>query len=211
MDAQIVDLFIETARVAGTLIADPSVAARWDEPAALPGYTIGGLAAHLARAATTVEAYVDGESPKVAAAPVDASRYFAAALGDHDPISSELHTGIRQRAALLSADGPATISIRVQETLDRLARSDLNPEQQLAVFAGMAIRLGEYLKTRIVELTVHSSDLARSVSHPEPPLPEDAWRIAAEVATEVALIRHGARMVTLGLTRRDVFPRPYAF
>ena len=211
MGEQIVGTFVEAGRVASTLITDPKVAAMWDETAALPGYTIGGLAAHLGRAVTTVVAYLDGEPPAAGATEVDACRYVVAALGDHDPISSDLHTGIRQRASLLASDGPAAVGAHVEEALDRLTRFDLDPARRLAVFEGMAIRLSEYLKTRIVELTIHSSDLARSVSRTEPPLPRDAWRIAADVATAVALLRHGERMVALGLARSDVFPTPNAF
>jgi hypothetical protein len=211
MGVQVVDVFIETGRAAADLIADPSVSAMWDEPAVLPGYTIGGLAAHLARAVTTVETYVDGEPPRAGAERVDAGEYFIAALSDHDPISSDLHTGIRRRADLFAAEGQAAVSNRVEEALDRLARSDLDPARRLAVFEGMEIQLSEYLKTRLVELTVHSSDLARSVSLGVWPLPDEAWRIAADAAIAVALIRHGPRMVTLGLARSDVFPTPNAF
>ena len=204
-------LFIETGRVAGTLIADPTVAAMWSEPAVLPGYTVGGLAAHLGRAVTTVETYLDRDPPGSETPPVEASQYFFAALKDHDPITSDLHTGIRQRAAVLAADGPAAVEAHIAETLERLARHDLSSTRRLAVFDSMAMQLSEYLKTRIVELAVHSSDLARSVSLAEPAISEEAWRVVADVSIGVALLRHGPRLVALGLTRSDAFPTPKPF
>lgn len=183
----------------------------WEKPAVLPGYTVGGLAAHLGRAVTTVGTYLEGEPPGSEAKEVDASQYFLTALKDHDPISSHLHTGIRQRAAAIAADGPAAVGAHIEAALDRLSRSDLGSTRRLAVFDGMAMYLSEYLKTRIVELAVHSSDLARSVSLAEPAIAENAWQVAADVSIDVARLRHGSRLMALGLIRSDAFPTPKPF
>jgi hypothetical protein len=48
--------FLSGARAAVRLVASDRVAARWDEPSALPGMTTGELTAHLARAVLQVAA-----------------------------------------------------------------------------------------------------------------------------------------------------------
>lgn len=211
MTADVAAVFLQTADVAATLVAHPNVAARWHEPAALHEYTTGALAAHLGRAVVTVDIYRHADPPPRTAPLVHAVEYFVAALGDHDPIDSDVHIGVRRRAGEVADAGPSTVAAEVRRTVDRLVVSGLDPNQHVAVFDGMAMRLGDYLRTRLVELVVHTSDLARSVNVPEPALPDSAWRVAADVVTGVAIARNGARAVALGLTRADSFPRPRAF
>ena len=46
--------YLDGAGVAIALLADPAVAARWEQPSALEKFTVAGLAGHLARQITTV-------------------------------------------------------------------------------------------------------------------------------------------------------------
>lgn len=41
--------FLETAEVVSTLLHYPELAARWEQPSALPSFRVSGLAGHLAR------------------------------------------------------------------------------------------------------------------------------------------------------------------
>lgn len=211
MTADVAAVFLEAADVAATLVSHPNVAAMWHEPAALHEYTNGALAAHLGRAVVTVDAYRTAEPPPRTAPLVNAVEYFVRALGDHDPIDSDVHIAVRRRAGETADAGPAAVVTEVRSALDRLRVRGLDPNQHLAVFDGMAIRLGDYLRTRLVELVVHVSDLARSVNLTEPVIPDAAWTVAADVVTGVARVRNGPRAVTLGLARPDAFPPPRAF
>jgi hypothetical protein len=51
----IVDSYLATAAVASGLLRDPSLARRWDEPSALDGFAVSGLAGHLAGNVSNVE------------------------------------------------------------------------------------------------------------------------------------------------------------
>ncbi|MDQ1446888.1 MAG: hypothetical protein QOI20_3352, partial [Acidimicrobiaceae bacterium] len=51
-------LVVEAVEAAATLIGHDEVAARWNEPSALAGMTVGALCAHLVRAAGAVLAYL---------------------------------------------------------------------------------------------------------------------------------------------------------
>ena len=53
---------VEAVEAAAGLMARPSVGAAWDRPSALTGMTVGGLAAHLVRAAGATLAYLDRTS-----------------------------------------------------------------------------------------------------------------------------------------------------
>jgi hypothetical protein len=132
------------------------------------------------------------------------------ALGDHDPVTSQMHQGVRRRAADGAAGGPEYLAEQLSAVYARL-EVGLDPTQRVGVFGDLVMELGEYLATRVVELVVHISDLARSVGAAEPALPEDAWRIAAGVLTSMVLQRSDPRAVTLGLARADSFDTPGAF
>lgn len=103
------DVFLAAAGVAQQWIDSDAVATRWDELSALAGYTVAGLAGHLARAVLTVEPYLDAPAPAAESGDTDdtdAAGYFATVLGTDDPIDSERHQRIRQRGIDTAADGP---------------------------------------------------------------------------------------------------------
>lgn len=210
MALDLVDTFLTTARIAVGFVASPAVRATWHEPSALPEYNVGALAAHLGRALVSVDAYRSAPPPPDGAEPIDAATYFVMALGDHDPVTSRIHQGVRRRAADAAAGGPEHLAEDLSAVYERL-EVGLDPTQRVGVFGDLVMELGEYLETRIVELVVHMSDLARSVGAVEPALPEHAWRIAAGVLTSVVLQRSDSRAVTLGLARADSFDTPGAF
>ena len=64
-------------------------------------------------------------------------------------------------------------------------------------------RLVELLRTRCVELTVHTTDLAISVGVSDPGGNDDAVRIAVDLLTAAARQRYGDRAVLTALTRRE--------
>ena len=155
--------FVATGRIAVEAIR--AAADLWERDSALAGYTVGGLAGHLARGVTTVETYLE-VPPPTGSATVDASGYFHAVLaGDEDTVGSELHRRIRERGVELAVQGPEQLAGRLAGVLDRLEsvlRDGDVVHRRLAVRDGIAIRLDGYLETRLVELVVHLDDLAAS-------------------------------------------------
>jgi hypothetical protein len=71
------------------------------------------------------------------------------------------------------------------------------------VFQDLVIRLDDYLATRLVELCVHTDDLAASLELPAPQLPEPATAAAICTLVDVARIRHGDAAVLRALARRE--------
>lgn len=204
----ILEEFLATGEAVAAALADPAVAGAWDDDSALEGYSVGGLAGHLARGVLTVERYLE-RGAGAGGHLTDAAGYLVTVLGSADPVDSDLHRRVRQRGAETSQDGPEALAADVRETLDRL--TDRLDEAALAlpvqVLDGVTLPLGEYLRTRLVELVVHLDDLAASVGHDGPQgIPAGAYRAVAGLLGEVAAGRAGALPTIRSLARRERHP-----
>lgn len=202
-----VAVFLAVAEAAERLIGSDPVAEHWTDDSALQGYTVGGLAGHLARAVLTVDRYLDGSDPP--GQPTSAAGYFAAVLAAHDPIGSDFHSSVRKRGAEQGSVGQAALV--TQLSASRLALSDrlvgLAPATRVSVLDGVVMTLSDYLCTRLVELVVHLDDLAVSVGldGPDDVAPE-AYEIVAAVLAQVAVRRAGPLATIRSLARRERHP-----
>jgi len=201
------DSYVEAANQVVNLLANPRVASRWDRPSALPQMTVGALAGHLGRSVLQVETYLAAESPPIDAPCLTAVEYYAGLVGVDD-LGSALNVGVRQRAAESAAGGHPALMAEVTHCLQSL-RERLpveHPDRRVAVFNGRILFLDQYLRTRLIEITVHLDDLALSVGLPTPAIPEVALGTAIEVLVAIARARHGSLAVLRALTRRERDP-----
>lgn len=194
---------VDVAAQTAVLIADPAVAHRWNDPSVLTGYRIGGLAAHLARAVETIPLYIGADAPPSEATIVDAAGYYRAVLGDHDPIDSELHRAVRERGESRLEAGHEALVAEVRAAAAWLTECPASLDQPVSVLFGTAMRLGDYLDTRLIEMLVHGHDLATSVGLQAPDYPDEAWTIAAHVLSATTIARHGPRALALTLARPE--------
>jgi len=194
--------FLDAARGATALLADPAVAARWDQPSVLPAFSVAGLAGHLLRGMTAVERYMDGPEPE--GSPLRAPQYFHV-VGVSPDVDAPGNVAVRARGEETAAEGPGAVAARAAATLprlsERLGRTDLG--RRISVIGGVVISVGEYLRTRVVELAVHGDDLALSVGAPTPAFADDTLQIAVDVLVAVAGVRHGRLAVLRALARRE--------
>jgi hypothetical protein len=207
--------FLAACRAAVRLVEDDVVATRWAAPSALTGYTVGGLAAHLCRAVSTPSGYLDADpEPGASRSVASAAEYFRAALGDHDPLDSDMHLGVRKRSDDMAASGYGEVLDATRAALQSLTgRLEAEPEERLiAVFGGAVMGLDDYLETRIVELAIHADDLGASCPELDGELmPERVWAVARRVVGALAAMRAGDRAFVLGLSRSERAQRPLAF
>lgn len=205
------DVFLAAAGMAEQWIASDAVAARWEQPSALAGYTVAGLAGHLARAVLTVEQYLDAPAPATEGGDTDAAGYFATVLGADDPVDSDRHRRVRQRGDDTAADGSVALAAQLGEARRRLT-DRLSPAamaDRIAVAGGVTLTLGAYLETRVVELVVHLDDLAASIDADDPgELPGAAVDVTAAVLARVAARRTGGLATVRNLARRERQPDP---
>ncbi|MGV1010056.1 MAG: maleylpyruvate isomerase N-terminal domain-containing protein [Dermatophilaceae bacterium] len=126
----------------------------WDRPG-LGVWDVRGLVGHTARALTTVRDYLGTPADEVACE--TAADYFVAALRVATP---DVHAGVARRGIAegqaLGEDPPAALLALADEVRGLLEASG-NPV--ITTIAG-GIRLQNYLPTRVLELAVHSLDLA---------------------------------------------------
>lgn len=196
--------YLATARLAADVAARPEVAEAWDKPSALAEFSVRGLAGHLTRGTLAVLEYLDAPEPGPGAEVIDPARYYGM-VADFGDITSDVHSGIRQRGDAAAAGGHAALveafSAQVAELTKRLA--DEPPTRHVAVFGGLVLRLDDYLVTRIIELTVHIDDLCVSVGIDTPAYPPGAVALAAHALVDTARLRHGDAAVLRALTRRE--------
>lgn len=193
-------LFLETCNDVVAALADPRIAAVWDEPSVLEGQTVGSVAAHVARGSWTALQYLDDGVPTRAIDFDSAADYFAKLL---DAATPEGHAGIRQRGAEAAEAGPESVRQLLATQLAELnKRLDTEPEGRLVtVYGDNVMALDHYLGTRLVEQVVHLDDLSRSVGGE--PFPVNAaaqsWVIAC--GADIGRRRLGATTMVRALFR----------
>ena len=197
------EAFLDAAGAARTMLARPVLAARWDEPSALPQMNVGALAGHLARTTLVVIQYLD--EPQPSGEPLATAAEYFLRNGVGPDLDSTANVAIRGRAAntaqrganeLLDAFDAAVAALRDRlevEALDRAVR----------VASGVPMLLDEYLITRIVELVVHSDDLAYTLGISAPEFTPMSMTYAIECLLEMTRLRHGDLAVVRAMTRRE--------
>ena len=193
--------FLQGARVVGEALSSPALAAAWDGPSILAGQTVGGLAGHLARGGVWVVGdYLDQPEP-VATTFESADDYFATHVS---AATEETNRAIRERGASIATSGPHAVAATVTARLAALgARLAEEPEGRLTVVAGGAMRLDDYLATRIVEQVVHLDDLRRSVDADPWESPLENVRLALAIGASIGLRTHGPGPMLRALYRDD--------
>lgn len=193
--------YLDAAGAAVDLLGRREVGEKWNEPSVLAEFTVRGLAGHLARAVLQVEWFLDMPQPEEP--PVTAVQYYAELVGTDD-VNSELNVGVRARGEETAAGGWARLYLDTSNVLDRLrSRLPEVPADTRVLAFGRSLLIDEYLKTRLIELTVHLDDLALSIDHQDHKVPDTATTYAIAVLVGVARAKHGDRQVLRALTRRE--------
>jgi hypothetical protein len=161
----------------------------WERPG-LGEWNLRELAAHTARALTTIENYL-ADAPSSIEVP-DAITYFRTVLSQPGVNAAVADRG-RAEAARLGADlatAVGTVVERVRPLVDATA-----DDAPCATPIG-GIRFVDYLVTRTVELTIHTADLCAAASLEDQPPSEAAvvtlaviGRLAAASGDPAAVIR----------------------
>ncbi|GIF47407.1 mycothiol maleylpyruvate isomerase-like protein [Asanoa ferruginea] len=198
--------FLDAAAIAVDLLADRAVADRWTEPSALTGLTVGGLAGHLARQFHQVIEAV--EKPASEQEPRDLMAHYAAAAWLGQDIDAPANVAIRGQSDDYAAVGHAPLIERAHAELATLRSilPGLEPDRSVLIWTGWALTLDDLLVTRMMEISVHSDDIAVSVGLPTPTFPPPVITPVLGLLTALAVARHGQTAVLRGLSRRERAP-----
>jgi hypothetical protein len=203
--------YLAAAQAATSLVSDPEVAARWADPSALSGMTVGALAGHLARQIFNVEALLaqgPGEDP-----PISLLEHYARSAWPGAAPDDPANVGIRQGGAAEAAAGPAALAERTAATLGRLAQSlpGQDPGRVVLVSWGpWPLTLEDFLTTRMMEIAVHDDDLAVSAGRPAPALPDEVNDTVVILLARLAVRRHGPVAVIRAFSRAERAPATIA-
>ncbi|WP_328989383.1 maleylpyruvate isomerase N-terminal domain-containing protein [Kribbella sp. NBC_01245] len=201
------DDFLATARSAAALLRDPAVAAGWNTPSALPEFGVAGLAGHLAFQVLAVPEFLAGPVPTEETIGI-LEHYNRAQWIDAEP-DAEINRKIRDGGHQLAADGPPNLADRVDDVIAGLAETlPKEPARpvRISLWGPWSLMLDDLLVTRMMELAVHSDDLAVSVGIPTPALPEQAVETVVDLLSRLAVRRHGPTAVLRALTRAERAP-----
>ncbi|MGY1605102.1 maleylpyruvate isomerase N-terminal domain-containing protein [Geodermatophilus sp. SYSU D00815] len=198
------EAFPAAAAIALDLIALPEVAERWSEPSALPRMSVGALACHLGRQpvrAAELLPLTPGGLPVLGS--VDAHYHRAAwvrATSPDDPVND------RSADDADAALGPAALLERTASALEmvrQLLRTGAAEEVVPVPWQGWALHRRDFLLTRLVEVVVHSDDLAASLGVATPEFPEEAFAPVRDLLVRLAVERHGQSALIGTLARAE--------
>ncbi|GIH25055.1 hypothetical protein Aph01nite_33650 [Acrocarpospora phusangensis] len=201
------DLYLAAAASAADLLAAPEVAGSWHEPSALPKMSVQSLAGHLAGQVFFI--------PKMLAEPVPAEpvipihEYYARVSWIGSDLDDPFNELIRTSGERDASDGPAALAAQVAATVQDLrAVLPAAPSRPVrrSTWGDWSISLDDFVTSRLLEVVIHSDDLACSVGIPTPEFPAEAVETVVDLLTRISLRRHGATSVLRALSRAERAP-----
>ncbi|HEX6498763.1 MAG TPA: maleylpyruvate isomerase N-terminal domain-containing protein [Micromonosporaceae bacterium] len=198
--------YLDAADVAARLLREPALAERWRRPSALPEMSIAALAYHLASQITLTVSYL-AAPPGRAAIPL--LRHYT----DNDWVTSGLHgetnVAIREGSDRAAADTtPDALADEVDAAIATLRQVvPAQPADRIVDFRRWGLTVDDFLTTRVMELVVHSDDLAVSLDIPTPAMPVEATGATIALLAQVAAWRHGPLAVVRALARGERAPQ----
>jgi uncharacterized protein (TIGR03083 family) len=202
-----VEDFLTAARSAATLLRDPAVTAAWNTPSALPEFSVAGLAGHLAYQIFAVQTVLSGPVPTEPT--ISLLEHYNRAKWIGADLDADINVGIRAGGDREAAEGPASLIARVDAAVAELTESLAVAENRpvrIYLWGPWSLLLNDFLSTRMMELVVHSDDLAVSIGLETPELPSSVIDTVVDLLSRLAVRRHGATAVLRALTRSERAP-----
>lgn len=194
-------LVIEAVEAAAEFMATEPVGAKWDEPSALDGMTVGALAAHLVRAAGATIAYLDRTEPErqpegELLTPIT---YF------HAAVDSPIHEQIKDVSATEATIGHDATVTKCRELADnmRTRLADEPADRLVGALGGRMLTLDDFCRTRLIEVLLHLDDLAVSVDQPRPTTDPRGPQVVIAITIGIAQAVHGDWPVLYALARAE--------
>jgi uncharacterized protein (TIGR03083 family) len=193
------------------LVRDQRVEAAWDRPSDLAGYTVGGVAGHLVRAAGRLEQVLDLE-PSTGERAELTDWYLANRFDTPGDLGDELAQFLRDDGEELSRKGAPALADELDALAVRLqARLQAEPADRdvNALRTTKPVTLSDYLASRVLEVVVHADDVATGAGVELPDLGPLAMDVATQFLLQLARARSGDLPVVRALTRAGRVADPY--
>jgi uncharacterized protein (TIGR03083 family) len=184
------------------LVAEVKVS-QWSEPA-LGVWDVRSLVGHTARAIIVTEQYLLAAPAPSVTAP-DAEAYYATVFTEYTDNDAIAARGVEAGRGLNENSGA-----EFEATLNRaLALIAENGPDRIVAIGPIGIPLGEYLRTRVFELVVHSMDIAKATGLPHG-IPTEIVANVADLAARVAVRKGNGEDLLFALTGRRPLPSRYS-
>jgi hypothetical protein len=199
------DAFLAAGQATATLLRAPALSARWSDPSALPDFSVAGLAHHLANQVTRTV-------PMLAAAPGDRAvpvlEHYTRNTWVTSGVDGVDNVRIRRQGEQAAADTTSqALADEFDAALAELRRVvPAEPAQRVVDFRDWGLSVDDFLLTRVMELVVHTDDLAVSLDLPTPEMPPAATDATIQLLARIAAWRHGPLAVVRALARRERAP-----
>jgi hypothetical protein len=199
--------FLAVARSAANLLRTPAVGSAWTNPSALPQFSVGGLASHLAHHILVVRQVL--ADPVPAEPTITLSEHFGRARWIGAGLEADINVLIRRAGEEVAAGGVRDVLAVVESAvaaLPGMLEDEPDRPVRLPYWGAYSLRLDDMLVTRMMELLVHSDDLAFSVRVPTPAVPLSAVETVVGLLARLAVRRHGPTAVVRAFSRAERAP-----
>lgn len=197
--------FLDTARVSARLLRNPAVAGAWTEESALPGFSVAGLAGHLAYQVLALREILDAPAP--AEPRISLLDHYARVEWIGADLDADINVRIRSGGEDVAAEGPVTLADAVDAAITRLdetlAAVPADRPVRIPLWGPWSLTVDDLLVTRMMELAVHSDDLAVSVGVPTPRFGDSTVDTVLRLLTRLAARRHGPTAVMRSFSRAE--------
>jgi hypothetical protein len=195
--------FLSAASTSLHLIRSNEVSERWTEPSALPKMSVGALACHLGRQAVRAAEVLPVATD---VAPLDSADEHYRAAPWVRTTSPDEPPNDRTADDAEAELGPTALDRRATQALESvrdLLTAGGARDVVLVPWQGWSLRRHDFLLTRLVEIVVHTDDLAVSVGVSPPTFTHDAFAPVLELLARLAVARHGQSAVISTLARKE--------
>jgi hypothetical protein len=196
-------VFPVAAAIALELIQRPEVADGWLRPSALPKMSVGALACHLGRQTVRAAELLPVPTSVPPLDSADAHYHRAAWVTSSSPDDPCNDRSTDDAEAALGAAALTDRAAGALETVRGLLGGGTACEVVLIPWQGWSLRRDDFLLTRMLEIVVHSDDLALSAGVPVPEFPEAVFAPVRDLLVRLAVHRHGQSAVISALTRSE--------
>lgn len=200
--------YLLAAQSAADLLDDPAVANLWSKPSALESFTVSGLAGHLARQLFSVSSTLQRPAPTQE--PVSLLGHYSKVLWIDADVDADINVRIRQGGEQAASDGASVLAAQAREALG-LIESLLATESEDRLVEPPAgpwsLKLDDFLITRMMEIAVHSDDLAYSIGVQTPALPPSVVDPVLALLTSLSARRHGVIALLRAFSRAERAPQ----
>jgi hypothetical protein len=191
------------AVVALDLVQRREVGEQWPKPSVLAKMSIGALACHLGRQVVRAAALLPVATDATPLECVDEHYHRAAWVMSTSPDDPSNDRSTDDAEAAVGAVPLAERSAEALETVRRLLADGTARDVVPIPWQGWALRRDDFLLTRMLEIVVHTDDLALSLGIRTPEFPAEVFAPVRDLLVRLAAQRHGQSAVISALTRSE--------